>query len=669
MEEDKSDNIVARDDEVAQDVEDKPPSDEEEGEDVFDSSEEDADLDEDEDEARKIKEGFIVDDEDEDDQVEGGVSKRRRKHKRRQREEEDDRLSEDDLDLLMENAGVRRNQETASSGRLKRLKREGEDETTSEGTQQEVQKTQSATKLDDFFSEDENEEEEHTVDDTRRPDYNNNEEDHENRNRKSGMLDELDDFIEEDEFSDEDEETRQQRLEEKKRMRDQRMKQPTQITGLSSDKIDEMYDIFGDGHDYDWALEIENEELEQGTLDDLDAEEEGEFGEQTGASKAKKKITLQDIYDLQDLKKNLMTEEDMIIRKTDIPERFQEIREGLVNYGELSLEDQELETNWISDKISLDKNFDASYDLTEFKEAVGNSIKFINQDNLEVPFIYAYRRNYIASKDKDGFVLTEDDLWDIVDLDIEFHSIIYKRDYVKRFYKELNVVDSMVDEYFRNQNAASIAELNSLQDIYDYLEFTYAQEINEVLLGNTETNGKKHLKNSSYEKFKASELYNAIKDIGVTAEQVGENIISQHQIHIAVDHPSLKPREVIESILNANSGDLQVFTSNFKLAIDTVQKYFALELSKNTKIREKVRSDFYKYYLADVVLTSKGKREIQRGSLYEDIKYAINRTPMHFRRDPDVFLRMLEAENLNLLSVKLHMSSQAQYIDLSLIHI
>nr|3OAK_C Chain C, Transcription elongation factor SPT6 [Saccharomyces cerevisiae]3OAK_D Chain D, Transcription elongation factor SPT6 [Saccharomyces cerevisiae] len=25
-----------------------------------------------------------------------------------------------------------------------------------------------------------------------------------------------------------------------------------------SDKIDEMYDIFGDGHDYDWALEIEN---------------------------------------------------------------------------------------------------------------------------------------------------------------------------------------------------------------------------------------------------------------------------------------------------------------------------------------------------------------------------------------------------------------------------
>lgn len=36
---------------------------------------------------------------------------------------------------------------------------------------------------------------------------------------------------------------------------------------------------------------------------------------------------------------------------------------------------------------------------------------------------------------------------------------------------------------------------------------------------------------------------------------------------------------------------------------------------------------------------------------------------MHFRRDPDVFLKMVEAESLNLLSVKLHMSSQAQYIE------
>lgn len=644
--------------------EDKAPSDEEEGEDVFDSSD-DEDEEDDEEEARNIKEGFIVDDEDEDGDVGEGSTKKRRKHKRRHRvQEEDDRLSEDDLDLLMENAGVKRTKPSSSTGKLKRLKRAGDQEESQnrESTIEAPSKDEGDSHLQDFFSDEEEEDKDkadnerlsHDVDDEEID----NERNHESNKR--GIIDELDDFIEDDEFSDEDEETRQQRLEERKFMREQRMKQPVHITGLSSDKIDEMYDIFGDGHDYDWALEIENEELDQGTLDDVAADEGEEDGEFGAPKPTKKKITLQDIYDLQDLKRNLMTDEDMVIRRADIPERFQETRAGLAKYTELSEEDQELEKNWISDKISVDKNFDASYDLTEFKECVSNAIKFIANENLEVPFIYAYRRNYISSREKDGFVLTEDDLWEIVSLDIEFHSIIDKREYVKSFYEELGISDPIVDEYFKNQSTASTAELNSLQDIYNFLEFKYAHEINDMLLRNS---GKKHLKNSSYEKFKSSALYQAISDIGITADQVGENISSQHQIHVPIDHPTLRPQEAVESILNANSADLQVFTSNTKLALETIQKYYSLEISENTKVREKVRTDFYKYYLADVILTSKGKREIQRGSTYEDIKYAINRTPMHFRRDPDVFLRMLEAESLNMLTVKLHMSSQSQYVD------
>lgn len=652
------------------DMDDKGPSDEEEGEDVFDSSDDDEDLEDDEEEAKKIKEGFIVDDEEEN-AIEGTASKKRRKHKRRAREEEeDDRLSEDDLDLLMENAGVKRTTSSApSGGKLKRLKRAGgeeelQDEESRKGT---PAGADSGSKLEDFFSDEEEDEDEATSRDRASRDHHHENEvpdDEENRRGSKGaVMDELDDFIEDDEFSDEDEETRQQRIKERKALRDHRMKQPVHITGLSSDKIDEMYDIFGDAHDYDWALEIENEELEQGFTEEAAANEEGEDADdlELGASKAtKKKITLQDIYDLQDLKRNLMTDEDMVIRRADIPERYQELRAGLTNYNSLTSEDQELEKNWITDKISVDKNFDPAYDLTEFKECIGNAIKFISQENLEVPFIYAYRRNYISSREKDGFVLTEDDLWEIVSLDIEFHSIIYKRDYVKKFYQELNVTDPIVDEYFKNQSTGSTAELNSLQDVYSYLEFTYAQEINDLLSRNS---GKKHLKNSSYEKFKSSALYQAVGDIGITAQHVGENINSQHQINVPVDHPTLRPQEVIESILSANSADLQVFTSNTKLALDTVKKYYALEISKNTKVREKVRSDFYKYYLADVILTSKGKREIQRGSIYEDIKYAIKRTPQHFRRDPDVFLRMLEAESLNLMTVRIHMSSQAQYID------
>lgn len=641
---------------ISNNTEDNAPSSEEEGDNVFDSSEEDDNLDDDEDEARKVKEGFIVDD-DEEDNESGVISKKRRKHKRRNREEDDDRLSEDDLDLLMENAGVKRSTE-ASSGKLKRLKRVEGEEVSGEESNRSDNRNKPTSQLDNMFADIDEE----TASRGRGSDSEVDDELHNERNadirNKSGIMDELDDFIEEDEFSDEDEEMRQQRREER-RLQKQRLNAPAQISGLSSDRIDEMYDIFGDGHDYDWALDIENEELDENNLAEND-----EMDEDSVPKAGKKVPDLLDIYDLEDLKQNLLTEEDMIIRKADIPERYQELRADIHNYGSLSSEDQELEKNWIADKISVSKNFDAQYDLTEFKEAIGSAIRFITQEHLEVPFIYAYRRNYISSRVTGGFVLSEDDLWEIVTLDLEFQSIINKRDYVKKFYEELKINDSDVDDYFKDQSNASIAELNALQDIYDYLEFKYAQEINNsVLSSNDENSNKRHLKNSSYEKFKNSPLYRAVNEIGISAEKVGENINSLHQINTAIDHPTLKPVEVVEAVIKENAAELQIFSLNLNLAIETVIKYYSLELSKNIKLREKIRSDFYKYYLVDVVLTKKGKNEIQRGSLYEDIKYAINRTPLHFRREPNVFLRMLEAESLNMMTLKIHMSSQDQYID------
>ncbi|CAR24361.1 chromatin-remodeling histone chaperone SPT6 [Lachancea thermotolerans CBS 6340] len=652
-----SEEIKRADDPVVDDNVDgdKAPSDEEEGEDVFDSSEEDEDLDEDEEEAQKVREGFIVDD-DEEGRASAG-RKRSKKHKRRTREDEDDRLSEDDLDLLMENAGVKRAPSPdKSKAKFKRLKRAGDDSEEPSGDSA-SRGAKATSRFDDFFSDDE--EEVPTRDEATGAGEGTT---GGNRNAEVGTIDELDDFIEEDEFSDEDEETRQQRVQEHKMLREQRMKQPVQITGLSSEKIDEMYDIFGDGHDYDWALEVENEDVEGAdAAESAERTEDGDFDAAGGESK-KPKITLQDIYDLQDLKKNLLTEEDMVIRRADIPERYQELRAGMKNYGNLSSEDQEAEKNWISSKLSLDKNFDPEYDLTEFKEAVGNAIRFVSKENLEVPFIYAYRRNYISSKEKDGFVLNEDDLWEIVHMDSEFHSIIYKRDYVKKFYEQLGVQDPVVDEYFKNQGS-SMTELTSLQDIYNYLEFKFAREINEALLAQSSGSTKKHMKNSSYEKFKSSPLYSAVSQIGITSDQIGENIHSEHQIHPVVDHPDQKPQDIIEDLLANSSADLQAFSSNHKLALETVQKYYSLEIANNPKVREKVRADFYKYYIVDVVLSVKGKKEIQRGSPYEDIKYAINRTPAHFRREPEVFLRMLEAESLHLMSIKIHMSSQTQYCD------
>ena len=121
----------------------------EEEEDVRDSpSDSSEESEDDEEEIQKVREGFIVDDEEDEVQT-----KKRKSHKRKRDKERphyDDALDDDDLELLLENSGLKRG--SLSSGKFKRLKRkqieDDEDEIESQDHQGEQQ-------LRDIFSDDE----------------------------------------------------------------------------------------------------------------------------------------------------------------------------------------------------------------------------------------------------------------------------------------------------------------------------------------------------------------------------------------------------------------------------------------------------------------------------------------------------------------------------------
>ena len=69
-------------------------------------------------------------------------------------------------------------------------------------------------------------------------------------------------------------------------------------------------EIFGDGTDYGYALAVDEE------ADDFyDVEE----------SSSKKPIKITDIYEPGEIQAKMLTEEDEIIRMTDVPERMQVI--------------------------------------------------------------------------------------------------------------------------------------------------------------------------------------------------------------------------------------------------------------------------------------------------------------------------------------------------------
>lgn len=290
---------------------------------VTDSSEEEDD-DDNEEEIQKVREGFIVDDEDE--EIESTKKRRHKKRKReRERPEQNDALDEDDLELLLENSGVK---PRGQGNKLKRLKRKTSEE--DQDSQVDVPKehdrqSRTSPAVPDIFADDDEEEEElgeglidHDEDRGAIP-----------RDR-SNMLDEFEDFIEEDELSDEDEEMRKQRQLERQRVKQRGPKLDTsKLSNVDRKSLQELFEVFGDGREYEWALEAQEDE-------DL------------GAAGNEDPTSLDEVFEHSELKERMLTEEDNLIRIIDIPERFQKYRSSLT-YIDLNDEELELEKKWVAE--------------------------------------------------------------------------------------------------------------------------------------------------------------------------------------------------------------------------------------------------------------------------------------------------------------------------------
>jgi transcription elongation factor SPT6 len=116
--------------------------------------------------------------------------------------------------------------------------------------------------------------------------------------RRPGM-DEFADFIEEDQFEDEiddDREVGQPGI--------SIITQGLQAAGLDEQAEEDYRNAFGDGTDYDWALDLQEAQ---------DAEEQGEGRE----------LQLKDVFEPSQLAERMLTDEDNAIREMDVPERMQ----------------------------------------------------------------------------------------------------------------------------------------------------------------------------------------------------------------------------------------------------------------------------------------------------------------------------------------------------------
>ncbi|KAI9653923.1 MAG: Transcription elongation factor spt6 [Alyxoria varia] len=585
--------------------------------DFEDSSEEEED--DDEDEAQKIKEGFIDDDDDNDDDPggddeEGSTNQRRvkKKHKRRREDRDDEELDAEDLDVIDPH------NKDKPWKRIKRGAEEGAPSTSRDLTK--------------IFDDDDD-----LVDDVDERQY--------GRNRDYGG--EMDDFIEQDEFPEDDRE-----LADIEVSRDPGRGHPglenLAALGMGEAEKEDYEAVFGTGAEYDWALHLQ---------ENMDAEE----------FDPEKPIQLEDIFEPAQLVDKMLTDEDAVTRETDIPERLQLLRKPFphedLSADERNLELQE-EAQWIKGLMMPTRSLDPHLEQP-FLHSIRSVLGFLNRDNLEIPFIFQHKKDFLihavrqqgpgGTEDvKADKLLEPDDLWEILDHDLKFKAMVQKRRAIRRTFREVKKITEVQDDV--ENGLKNMWNLDEVQDIQEYVHFQYSAIIKDNNLRPDNGGNQKRAGNSTslYERIRAAPAYNVVRGFGIKPDDFAQDLIEGGQSAFSEDseyHP--------EDMADHNT-DSEEFTTG-QSVLHAAKNMFAEELVMNPKMRKYIRGAYYENGIVDCVRTEKGLKKITEDHPYYEFKYLRNQSIPALVRNPDLYLRIRKAEDDGLINVNLKIENEDRF--------
>lgn len=468
------------------------------------------------------------------------------------------------------------------------------------------------------------------------------------RSNFRAQADEFDDFIEEDFPEDEEERERKLADAEVARPKERAVAGVVDTTGLDKDALEDMEAIFGDGQDYDWALRLEDEEEER------ERDEQG--------------IELKDVFEPSQLKEKLLTDEDNEIRFTDEPERFQIERKTFKNL-QLTADQFREEAKWISNQLWPKKALSPELHAP-FGKAVSKVLEFFIVDEVEVPFVFQHRKDYLLHSkkirksnrdDEDGpdytiqsdKLLNQDDLWRILELDIKFRSFVDKRNSLEKTFenlKSLEVEDAMVEEMIPEATT-----MEELQDLQDYMQFQYSAKLKDlaVMAGNSTQSKRPGSKSILLDRVRHGKAYYFVKAYGISADQLAKNALRQGK-KTTPDDDAQYPMDLADSLVddNFNTGD-QV--------INAARQMYSEELFASPRMRKYFRSSYYQAAEISCRRTDKGLRKIDESHPYYEIKYLQNQAIPDLLHQPEVFLKMMRAEEEGLVEIKLGMPSRYDF--------
>jgi transcription elongation factor SPT6 len=338
-----------------------------------------------------------------------------------------------------------------------------------------------------------------------------------------------------------------------------------------------------------------------------DNEELQDDYEETEDSESKTKYSkLSTIFEKEVLENQFLTEKDEVIQKTDIPERFQLVKDFNIENERKKrlLKDTDVleEAEWIVEH-AFEKYF--SYTNTRYKDHKQNHVKavvqvllFILNDNFDIPFIAQYRKEEFQSvflvnqnsNEKELKIEEEleimNSLWKIYDYDIKWYNLNKKKQTILSNYTNIGENMKILLE--------EIHTIQEINDIEDYLNLN-----SERPLVNNEK--KKHTKTDMYTFAKKSNLDNYKIMFGFSSSSFSNNILKGY----------LK-EEIKDELKSPYDMACDFICSEF----DTPERVMmggryllAMEISKEPFVVNELRNIYKRFATLKLKITNKGKKK------------------------------------------------------------
>lgn len=407
---------------------------------ISDSSEEEEEDDEEAAEEMKdlINDEEEEEDDDESDDEDGGA---KRSHSTTSSNKS---LDEEDLDLVEENTGVR----VGGRKKFRRIRRIGDDDSSDE----EIDDSRRIAK--DLFRDDDG--------------ILNSDDEDVNRQRSRPREQELNLDVDDDE---EDSDSEDNFIVDDN---DQPIHKKTKKKGAkyTDSAMQQAQEIFGVDFDFEDAEDEFGYEDEEDYEEDYD--EEDEEGARPRARKKKSgRKTIYEVFEPSELERSHMTTYDQQIRAKDEPERFQ-----LRSVPVTEAEDEELEqeSEWIFN-IAFDQPTISTQERNNepiagkrsgvIKPEIKYALSCIRNEKLEVPFIAAYRREYVPSISS-NFDDTRD-LWTIYKYDEQWCRLKSSKVSIQNLYKDMREYIETIppDTRIRKITDNDLIRVRNVRNFYD----------------------------------------------------------------------------------------------------------------------------------------------------------------------------------------------------------